>query len=296
MDTDHLNTAGSARFSSRWLALRESADHDARAESLISPLREHMLARSRGASGPILIRDLGCGTGSMCRWLATRLPGPQVWVLHDYDAKLLDHVTAAMSGAGVPRDAGGNPVVIHTRQADITRLRGTDFAETSLVTASAVLDLLTRAEMDDIVAGCVAAGCPALLTLSVVGRVDLDPAEPLDAEIMAAFNAHQQRTTAGRTLLGPDGVDAATSAFERHGMTVRTRASPWRLGPGQANLIGSWMHGWVAAAREQRPDLAPYAEDYLRRRLDACEAGALRVVVQHRDLLALPPPAAHACP
>ena len=37
-----------------------------------------------------VIHDLGCGTGSMGRWLAPRLPGPQHWVLHDRDADLLD--------------------------------------------------------------------------------------------------------------------------------------------------------------------------------------------------------------
>ena len=35
------------------------------------------------------VHDLGSGTGSMARWLAPRLPGPQHWVLHDRDAGLL---------------------------------------------------------------------------------------------------------------------------------------------------------------------------------------------------------------
>ena len=49
-------------------------------------------------------------------------------------------------------------------------------------------------------------GCPMLLALTVVGRVALTPAEPLDARIGAAFNAHQRRET---RLLGPDAVAAA---------------------------------------------------------------------------------------
>ena len=50
-----------------------------------------------------------------------------------------------------------------------------------------------------------APGVPMLLALTVVGRVALTPAEPLDARIGAAFNAHQRRD--GR--LGPDAVAAA---------------------------------------------------------------------------------------
>ena len=50
-----------------------------------------------------------------------------------------------------------------------------------------------------------------LLALTVAGRVALTPADPLDARMAAAFNAHQRRTTRGR-LLGPDAVAAAVES------------------------------------------------------------------------------------
>ena len=53
------------------------------------------------------------------------------------------------------------------------------------------------------------AGRPMLLALTVVGRVTLTPADPLDARIGAAFNAHQRRGG----LLGPDAVAAAVDAL-----------------------------------------------------------------------------------
>ena len=73
---------------------------------------------------------------------------------------------------------------------------------------------------------------PALITLSVVGRVDLTPADPLDERIGEAFNAHQRRTTGGRRLLGPDARDLAADLFTRRGVEVLVRSSPWRLGRG----------------------------------------------------------------
>ena len=39
---------------------------------------------------PLVIRDLGCGTGSLGRWLAPRLPVPQTWILTDRDHDLLE--------------------------------------------------------------------------------------------------------------------------------------------------------------------------------------------------------------
>ncbi|QKW37663.1 SAM-dependent methyltransferase [Actinomadura sp. NAK00032] len=269
-DTRSSGDAASA-YAPSWLALREEADAAARAGELLVPLRAAL-----PPDGPLVIWDLGCGTGSVGRWLSGRLRGPQHWILHDRDPALLD---LARANAYVTAD--GLPATIETRAGAIAELRACDLVGASLVTASALLDVLTAAEVEAVAA---AAGCPALLTLSVVGRVRLIPSEPLDAEYAAAFDAHQRRGG----LLGPDAVTAATRAFGRRGATVTTRPSPWRLGPGQAALIAEWLRGWVGAAVEQNPDLAPFADDYLSRRLAACAEGGLTVEVQHLDLLAIP--------
>lgn len=266
-------------FAPDWLALRESADAAARAEELLDPLRAHLAATAR----PV-IRDLGCGTGSMGRWLAARLPGAQHWVMYDRDPELLRHAAATMAAGA----ADGAPVTVETRQHDITALTAAELAGTALVTASALLDLLTVEEVDRIAGACVEAACPALLTLSVLGRVELSPDDPLDADFEAAFNAHQRRPVDGRRLLGPDAVEAAAESFARRGATVRVRPAPWRLTADQARLTVQWLEGWVAAACAQRPDLTAEAGGYLQRRSAAAGAGRLTVVVHHSDLLAQP--------
>jgi hypothetical protein len=118
--------------------------------------------------------------------------------------------------------------------------------------------------------------------------VELTPADPFDAEIGAAFNAHQRRRTGGGHLLGPDAVDAAAAAFTRLGAQVLVRPSHWQLGADQAELTAQWLDGWIAAACEQQPNLTARADAYLRQRLAAAEAGDLRIVVHHGDLLARP--------
>jgi ubiquinone/menaquinone biosynthesis C-methylase UbiE len=152
------------QFAPEWLSLREEADAEARAVSLLEPLRAHL-------TGPLVVRDLGCGTGSMGRWLAPRLPNPQHWILTDRDPALLD------------RAARSQPVPAVAVLRDITELTVADLGGTTLVTGSALLDLLTAGEVDELAGTCVAAGCPALLTLSVVGRVELTPADPLDSAV-----------------------------------------------------------------------------------------------------------------
>jgi SAM-dependent methyltransferase len=309
---EEIMTGQLPRVSSTWLGLREAADAAARAAELVALVRPHLAVASpnvrpprrsaplrteRGA--PVVIHDLGCGTGSMGRWLAPQLPGRQHWILYDRDADLLEQAGAEM----VDRAADGAPVTVETRQRDITRLTADDLDGAGLVTASALLDMLTVEEIERIAAACVGAGCPALLTISVVGRVDLTPTEPLDAQIAAAFNGHQRRTIGGRRLLGPDAVDATVDAFSRRGVATMVRPSPWRLGVDNfggadqrdngggadqrddGDLMSEWFVGWLAAACEQQPDLAGPAAAYAHRRLAQVAEGQLGVVVHHDDLL-----------
>ncbi|MHC1560658.1 class I SAM-dependent methyltransferase [Actinomycetospora sp. C-140] len=266
-----------APAASDWLALREKADAEARAIDLVEDLRA-------GHPAPGRILDLGAGTGSMARWLAPRMPGPQHWVLTDRDPALLAEAYDRLPTTA--RD--GSPVTGEVRRVDITTLRAADLVGHDLVTASALLDVLTAEEVDGLAAACVGAGCAALLTLTVVGQIRIEPAEPRDLPVAAAFDAHQQRVVGGRRLLGPDAATAAEDAFARHGAHVRSRSSPWHLGLDDVDLVVAWLHGWVSAAAAQDPDLARHADAYLARRLEAAEEGRLRVTVGHLDLLAMP--------
>ena len=162
----------------------------------------------------------------------------------------------------------------------MTRLAPEDLAGASLVTASALLDLLTSDELERMLGAC--AGLPVLLALTVVGRVTLTPADPLDARIAAAFDAHQRR--GGR--LGPDAVDVAAAHPAGTGAEVLVRPSPWHLDAAHADLTAEWLDGWVAAACEQEPALDAAA--YRDRRLAQAAAGGLSVTVGHADLLVLP--------
>jgi hypothetical protein len=278
-----LSVAGSPVCTPDWLGLREPADAAARSTELADLLAAHLAA----VPGPTVVRDLGCGTGSLGRWLAPRLAGSQTWLLHDRDPVLLER-----AAAGLPAQAAdGAPVTARTVPGDLTDLDADALAGTSVVACSALLDLLTADEVDALARATTAVGAAALLTLSVAGRVVIDPADPLDTAFADAFDDHQRREVDGRRLLGPDAGDAAADAFARCGAEVHRRSSPWTLDaadPGDAALAEEWLRGWLEAACAQHPDLARHAPGVLERRLDAAAAGALRVEVGHVDVLALP--------
>jgi hypothetical protein len=267
------------RVAPSWLALRESADAAARDIGLVEQLR-----RCLPAERPLRVHDLACGTGSMLRWLAPQLPGPQHWICHDLDRDLL--AIAALDADRLAAD--GSAVVIETREHDVTRITHRELAGAALVTTSALLDLLTADELQHIVRTCADAECPALFTLSVTGGVELWPPHRLDAVVGAAFNVHQQRTTGGRRLLGPAAARHVADAFRQAGYDVVLRPSPWRLGAQDQTLTAAWFAGWLGAACEQDPALVAQTRDFAQLRLADIQAGRLRVLVHHSDVLALP--------
>lgn len=287
-------TAEPVRADPDWLALREPADAAARSTELVDLLRPMLPMRD------LVIHDMGSGTGSMVRWLAPRLPGRQHWVLHDRDADLLARADALPP----PRARDGSVVTIEPRQDDITRLEPATVAHADLITASALLDMMTAGELNRLVDVCARIGCAVLITLTVVGHVELYPADPLDYQFMNAFNADQRRDRGAGQLLGPLAAEHAQRAFVERGREVTVRPSPWRIGRDHSDLLSEWFTGWLAAATEQVPELLDAASTYAHWRLAAAVKGSvpdrarapsadastpsedsLRVKVHHKDIL-----------
>ncbi|HEY0248263.1 MAG TPA: SAM-dependent methyltransferase [Gryllotalpicola sp.] len=265
-----------------WLALREAEDARARSRALA------VAAAHELGPGPVAVHDLGSGTGSMMRWLAPMLPGPQTWVLHDWNPDL----TARATDGAAPRDRDGRPVSITTRGGELARLGPDDLDGASLVTASALLDVLTSEELHAVAAACIAVGRPVLLSLSVTGAVRLRPEDPRDRAVEAAFNAHQRRIVNGRRLLGRYGAAIARGLFLQAGWNVRPADTLWRLDGRDPRLLREWFEGWVDAAAEQRPELelelSPAGGGYRELRSAQLSRGGLAAIIVHTDLLAWP--------
>ena len=145
------------------------------------------------------IHDLGCGTGSMGRWLAPRLPGPQHWVLHDRDADLLARAAAGMPGRGRRRRPGHrrDPRGRH-HPADRRRPRRRHPGHRVRAAGHAHRGG-GRAARGGRAPARAARPCS---TLSVTGRVELTPADPLDARIARRVQrppaAHRRRPAPAR--------------------------------------------------------------------------------------------------
>ena len=266
------------RFPARWLKLREPADHAARADDLAETLAE-LLPVER----PVQVADLGAGAGSNLRYLAPRLPQSQQWALIDRDTDLLDRAITTVTGGGTTSDARIHASIRPADLADFPRcLPGTP----DLLTASALLDLVSEEWMRRVVEECCRRCIPALFALSVDGRLSLTPAVSGDELIEAAILAHQRGTKDMGPSLGPDATDVATRLFAEHGARVERRRSDWQLGPEEASLQRLLIEGWHEAARAQRPDATEAIDTWLRERLRLLDQSHIHV--GHQDILAIP--------
>jgi hypothetical protein len=297
-------------FAADWLDLREAADAAARSSGLaaaLAPWRAQAEAGLRDRP-ELQVVDLGAGTGANLRYLAPLLGGRQHWTTVDHDPALLtaqalrlcDWAASAEIGAGFSNEKGAAKAAlaietdrfacrIEARQLDLaTALDSIACGPATLVTASALLDLVGRSWLAQLIDRICAAQSACLFALSVDGRIELEPALPDDALMRALFNRHQTQDKGFGTALGPAAAATAVQLLEQRGYTVMTAASDWVLGAPQAPLIDALLTGWRAAAVEAEPASAARLDAWHDQRQATLSAAGLRARVGHIDLVAWP--------
>ncbi len=272
-------------FSASWLALREPFDHAARSPALIAALRQY-LARVRGEN--IRVLDLACGSGSNHRYLTPKLAGGQHWTMVDNDAALL----ALLPGGARPGMPGEAATVLETVCLDLVDgLARLPIGETDLVTASALLDLVSEQWLARLLDMLATRRPVLLLALSYDGSMQWQPVLPDDAWVTGLFNRHQRTDKGFGPALGPAAADKAARGLRACGYTVTTAASDWLLLPADRVLQQAMVAG-IAEALGSRPGGASGDAVRLRNwsesRLALVAAGRSCLRVGHTDLLALP--------
>jgi hypothetical protein len=257
-----------------WLALREAADAAARSENLT-----HEIAAALGipSGGALRILDLASGTGSNVRYLAPRLLTPQDWLLVDRNPALLARTPASTPAA-----------FIQTRVIDLGVLDDpTLFFRWHLVTASALLDLVSESWMRALAVRCLDAGAAVLFALTYNGRSHCIPREPEDDQIRELLNTHQCANDHGfGRAAGPNAVECAVDCLNAVGYRVEREASDWDLGPDAREMQRQLVKGWASAACEIASDRTAAIDNWLARRLAHIDAGRSRITVGHEDIAA----------
>lgn len=281
-------------FTAEWLALREPADAAARSERLLQAVAARFAPETN-----LTVLDIGAGTGSNARYLAARLHPQQQWLLVDHDPSLLIEASQRLRAWGearglvVSRDESawrvegeGLAVTFSTKLADLVDLSTASelFLDRRLVTASALLDLVSAPWVESLASECRVTGAAGLFALTYDGRIDCSPEEPGDDEIRQLVNEHQGHDKGFGPALGPTACAVAAECFGALGYSVEREASDWHLEPDAGELQRQLIEGWSRAAVQMAPDRSAFIREWTDRRLTHVLDGHSRLVVGHEDL------------
>lgn len=279
-------------FSGDWLALREGFDARARSVDLALRLSAALPARPR-------LLDLGCGTGSLFRWLAPIIGRAQAWVFADADAALLDRalddtqdwaqdlgLTVTNPGRALLIHAPGGAWRIETRRVDLAApLSALPLAQIDAVTCSALLDLVSAAWIERF---CAVLRVPLLACLNVDGRDSFLPSHPSDRLVRNGFRRDQSRDKGFGRALGPLAPAVLVAALSSRGFDVRMAASDWRIGQDAGAMLDELVLGHAGAALRQPGARQAAIDDWTDDRMAQARRGRLAIRIGHRDCLALP--------
>ena len=288
-----------------WLDLRAPFDDAARQYAL--PLLDRAAEALRvGPERPLVVIDIGAGTGNSMRWfdrhLRERLPGRSLHrVLVDADEAALDIAAQRFSTkvTTVAASIDSLPDVAAQALAD-AELDSTQPGNL-LITGSALLDVLTPADMVAIAETLHRFSGSGLFLLSISGRWRLTPPHPDDELLDEAFSRHQCRGS----RLGTQAAPALGAEARRTGAQVESSLSPWHLkAPRDTEFLTRFLTERVDAAIEADPQLAATGQAWLAERLHrmkdqrsvedqrrvasggrAERKAGLEVLVEHTDVL-----------
>ncbi|HEX3182813.1 MAG TPA: class I SAM-dependent methyltransferase [Beijerinckiaceae bacterium] len=261
-------------FSADWLALREPHDKRARNVAVLDAL-----ANSLAGTNPIRIVDLACGTGSTLRALSPRIQATQHWRLVDNNLSLLARISAPSSSR----------VSFTTTPLDLQfDLEAALDGPVDLVTASALLDLVSEVWVERLTTEIAARAIPMYAALSYDGCAEISPADPHDAAIMQSLNKHQRGDKGFGPALGPDAAGKAIVRFQSLGYSVVQGPADWRFAPEDREIQAEIFSGWASAAREVGDLPLANIVEWLTFRRDEVAAGRSSLVVGHVDFFAAP--------
>jgi len=281
-------------FDPEWLDLREPFDARHRSEALAAQLIARLPAR------PKLI-DLGCGTGSLFRWLAPQIGRAQAWTIVDHSAEVVEDAFETIAdraeGIGLKVTFPGKRTMLVHAPGGAWRVEGliADLNDApdnlpvesmDAVVSSALCDLVSLPWLEYL---ADVLEVPFYASICVDGRDRFLPPHPGDAIIAAGFRRDQGRDKGFGPALGPQAPAAIRRVFEERGFSVASATSDWRLPRHATGILTEMVNGHATAARNQNRRQTKRIEEWRLARLAQTAGLRLSARIGHRDLLALPP-------
>ena len=260
-------------FAADWLDLREPYDRAARSRGLLE-----RLAAWRQGRGRLPCRRPGGRHGSNLRCAAAALGGEQVWTLLELDPALIEAGRERLAQATVGWDY---------RRLDLALdLECAGEGGVDLITASALLDLVSEAWLERLVELQRRTGAALHMVLSVDGTIAWSPTDAVDQSVTEAVGRHQLTDKGFGAALGARAVEVLSSHLESDEGEVLRSPSDWTLGGDDRELQLALLAGYVDVAAIAADRLDAWAG----RRRQLVAEGQSCLTIGHQDVLYLPKP------
>ena len=268
-------------FSVDWLTLREEADLRSRDFELLEKvdqwLRDH-------CAKELIVADLGAGTGSTMRAFANFVSQKSEsisWRLIDQDSDLLEYA----------HNRHCDSYRIETFDLDLNNTALLPLQSVQLITASALLDLVSEEFVDSITSQLVSlnkqqpVGLYTALTYN--GMIEWKPSHSLDEKVQNSLNQDQKRDKGFGKALGPDASEYLGQRLTEAGFKVYSADSTWFLDAVDEKLVIEYIAGIDRVLENDQVLGIEALKAWVEFRESHVTTGACRV--GHCDLLALPP-------
>ena len=120
--------------------------------------------------------------------------------------------------------------------------------------------------------------------LTYDGRIEWQPAHPLDPAVRDLVNRHQRTDKGFGPALGPDAAPALAALLPG----AELAPSDWRLGPDDGRLQQELLEGYAAAAASMAPEQAAAFRGWREERAACIRSRRSALTIGHQDLLHLP--------
>ena len=264
-------------FSPDWLHLREPYDHAARSVRLVEALAGLLPEAPR-------VLEVAAGLGSGARFVSSHLGRPAHWHLVDHDPRLLSVARTTMD-AWAQRHVDRAPRSLDVQTLDLRA--GLPDGPWDAVVTQALLDLVSERWLDELADWLQARRIPFLGALTVDGRVHWDQPHPLDAEVQAAFRAHQHLDRGFGPSPGPSAASVLAEKLEARGFAVRLDPADWQI-PADAHQMLRFMVDGTAGAARVTHAVPARVDAWHAQRTEDVRCGRVSLTVGHQDLLAWP--------
>jgi hypothetical protein len=245
--------------------------------------------------------DLGAGTGANLRYILPLLGGKQDWILVEQDPLLVGaipecirewadsyHAHVVAHGHELSIQSSAFDCRVRTEQIDLsTQLDRLAIPKGALVTASALLDLVSEEWLTQLIQRCRHAASPVWFALTYDGQIQCDPEEPEDDLVRSLFNEHQRTDKGFGPALGPAAPEMTRQILAANGYQTLCACSDWRLTPEMRPIQHSFVQGCFDAACDYGAQMPCELGSWLKRRHAHIDAGVSTLIVGHNDIVGI---------